>query len=624
MQSKALLKSDWLVALALAAATAAVFWEVTGHPFVNYDDNLYVTDCLQVSRGLTWDNVCWAFRTTIHGNWIPLTWLTHILDYQLYGLNAGGHHLTSLLIHILNTVLLYLLLNKLTGAMWKSALVAGLFALHPLNVESVAWVAERKNVLCMLFWILAIWGYAWYAARPGWKRYAVALLLFGMGLMAKSMVVTLPFVLLLLDYWPLGRLQTVDPQPVAEADSDGGSRPKASPGRGRVILGLVLEKVPLLILAIADALITIKVQVESQSVATTRGILPGMRIRNALVSYVAYLEKTVWPAKLAVFYPHPKSNLQGWRVGVALLVLACATGLVIWGWRRFRYLGVGWLWFLGTLVPVIGLIQAGAQSMADRYAYLPLVGIFVAVVWGLSELVDHYKRARDYVIVGGVCAIFALVIVTRVQLSHWSSSIDLWVHAEQVTENNYIAYNNLGEALWSQGDMELAAPWFYKSVEAYPDLSNSHLNLGMVLVHTGQLDEGIAHLSRAIELDSQSFDAYNKLGAAFGRKGQIEDAIRCFQISLIINRRFADALANLGIEFENEGKYEDASALFEKAIQCALNPDMSMRLHVVYGDLLVKQGELARAAGHYREALRLRPGYAPALQALDKIQAGGG
>src|SRR5215813_4827013 len=362
MQSKALLKSDWLVALALAAATAAVFWEVTGHPFVNYDDNLYVTDCLQVSRGLTWDNVCWAFTTTIHGNWIPLTWLSHILDYQLYGLNAGGHHLTSLLIHMLNTVLLYFLLNKLTGAMWKSALVAGLFAMHPLNVESVAWVAERKNVLCMLFWILAIWGYAWYAARPGWKRYAVALLLFGMGLMAKSMVVTLPFVLLLLDYWPLGRI-------AKGAESAGAQTVVANePGvaetgsRTRMFWRLAAEKVPFLILAAIDGIVTLKLQKESGTVSE----FPiGIRLENAVVSYVTYLEKVIWPARLSVLYPHPKTSLPWFEVGLAAGLVACISVAVVLGSRRFKYVGVGWLWYVGTLLPVIGIIQAGAQSMAD-------------------------------------------------------------------------------------------------------------------------------------------------------------------------------------------------------------------------------------------------------------------
>jgi tetratricopeptide (TPR) repeat protein len=542
------------------------------------------------------------------------------LDYQLYGMNAGGHHFTSLLIHVINTVLLFLLLKRLTGALWKSGFVAALFAVHPLNVESVAWIAERKNILCTLFWILGIWAYSWYAGKPNWKRYLLTLGVFGLGLMAKSMVVTLPFVLLLLDYWPLGRVQKPDPD--AQGTAEGELSTAAPRGAwSRNLLGLVLEKVPFLLLAAADGIITLKLQ---RDLGTISRFPMKIRVENAIVSYFGYLEKMIWPSRLSVLYPHPRSYLPGLRVGVAAAVVLCISVAVIWGYRRWKYVGVGWLWFLGTLVPVIGLIQAGAQSMADRYAYIPLIGIFIVVVWGLSDLVEHYRRARDYVIVGAVCVLFALVTVTRVQLGYWSSSFDLWQHAIEVTENNYVAYNNFGEALWAQGKYDAAGPWFFKSIEVFPSFANAQINAGMALARNGEVDDAISHLIRGVELDPESCEGYNKLGAAFGRKGMTEEAIRCFEMALRINPKYVPALGDLGLELENQGRLEEASAALERAIECGLNPEMAPELHLTYGDVLVKKGESLRAIDQYREALRLRPGYAPAREALNKIQEGGG
>src|SRR5262249_17885893 len=291
--------------------------------------------------------------------------------------------------------------------------------------------------------------------------------------------------------------------------------------RAGAILRLALEKVPFVIMAAMVGVITLNLQ---RDLGTVSGIRFSIRAENAIVSYFAYLEKALWPAKLAVLYPHPKSFLSGFRVGIAALVLLAISVAVISAFRRYKYLGVGWLWFLGALVPVIGIIQAGSQSMADRYAYIPLIGIFVVVAWGLGDLVEKYKRARDYVIVGAVGVLFAFAIVTRVQLNYWSSSLALWQHAQEVTENNYVAYNNLGEALWSRGYFEAAAPLFSKSVQVYPYFPNAQLNLGMVLVQNGQIDEGIEHFTTALELDSRSVDGYNKLGAALGRKGQSDEA----------------------------------------------------------------------------------------------------
>jgi len=611
------IRADWMVALVLAAATGAVYWEVSAHLFVNYDDTIYVTNNRQVCSGLSWSSIAWAFRTTTAGNWIPLTWLTHILDFQLYGFNSGGHHLTSLFIHLINVNALFFLLKRLTRALWRSAFVAALFAFHPLNVESVAWVAERKNVLCTLFWILGIWAYSRYAARPGWRRYAVVLLVFALGLMSKPMVVTLPLVLLLLDYWPLGRFSVTGSQRVSETETDPVSGKRARNGRGRVALRLVLEKVPLLLLGIADGIITVKAQVESGSVIK----FPlGARIENAVVSYLTYIEKTIWPVRLAALYPHPPSYLPSAKVAFATVVLVFITIGMLWGARRREYLAVGWLWFLASLVPVIGIIQAGVQSTADRYAYIPLIGVFIIAVWGLSDLAERFRKTRDYVILGAVLVIFGFIIATRIQLSYWANSFALWKHAEEVTENNYVADNNLGEVLWSEGKTSDAAYWFQRSVETNPNLSDPQRNLGMALVQSGQLDEGIAHLKMAIELNPQSVDAYSKLGAALARKGRREDAIQSLEAGLRIDPQFAPALGNMGMIFAEQGDLDRAAGWFESGIRAAWEPGMVAQLHFAYGNLLVKRQELSRATEEYREAIKAKPDYFPASEALSKLQ----
>jgi tetratricopeptide (TPR) repeat protein len=309
---------------------------------------------------------------------------------------------------------------------------------------------------------------------------------------------------------------------------------------------------------------------------------------------------------------------------VAAAALACISTAVIWGARRFRYLGVGWLWFLGTLVPVVGIIQAGAQSMADRYAYIPLIGIFIMVVWGVADLAEYYKPARDYAIVTAVCAVFALIIVTRIQLSYWSDSISLWDHAQQVTADNYVAYNNLGEALMSRGMIEEAAPWLNKSAELEPNHAGVQVNLGMVLLSRGQTDGAIVYFKRAIELDPRSYDAYNKAGAALLRKGLLNESVPYFTTALSLSPGFAPALANLGVVFDAQGKLEDSSAYFENAIHFALDPGMGAELRYMYGTILVRRGELTKAAGQFREALKLKPDYPPATQSLSKIQGGSG
>jgi hypothetical protein len=455
-----------LVCLGLALAVLVVFLPATRHEFVNYDDLEYVTQNGHVQAGLMWESVAWALSSTQASNWHPLTWLSHMLDCQLYGLKAGGHHLTNLLLHAVNTLLLFLVLRQMTGATWRSAFVAALFGLHPLHVESVAWVAERKDVSSTLFWMLTLWTYALYVARGegGGARgeggasnlrsaqhatqitrpssgltqsatlhYSLALVCFALGLMAKPMLVTLPFVLLLLDYWPLGRLQR-----------------STSNAQLPMIRRLIYEKLPFFALALASSLVTFVVQRKGGAVSSLTTLSVGARIANAAVSYARYLGKTFWPDNLSVLYPHPGHWLV-WQVAGAGLLLAGGTAGALALRRRRPYLPVGWLWYVGTLVPVIGLVQVGIQSMADRYMYVPAIGVFIMLAWGLWDLTAGWRGQRVALATGGAVALACCGAVTRSQVGYWTNSETLFRRAVQVTKKNYLAYNNLGYYLSGQG-----------------------------------------------------------------------------------------------------------------------------------------------------------------------------
>ncbi len=455
--------------MVLAVATFALYSPAIWHPFIfNYDDDNYVTNNSHVQAGLVWDTASWALRSTEYSNWHPLTWLSHALDYTLYGLNPHGHHLTNVLFHMLNVVLLFLLLARATGATGRSLLIAALFAVHPFNVEAVAWIAERKNVLSTFFFLLTLGAYGWYALKPELKRYFVLVALFVLGLAAKPMVVTLPCVLLLLDFRPLRRIQGWGQLPADAAFAV----PQARFSR------LVLEKLPLFALAAADGAVTIFAQRSGGAMGL---VLPlGVRLENAVYAYALYVWKAFWPARLAVFYPHPGAALAVWQIGLAALFVLTVTTLV---WReRFArpYLLTGWLWFLGTLVPVIGLIQVGQQAIADRSAYIPLIGIFVMMVWGAADLADHRQlsfrsRARIAAIVLAI-----LVLFTCDQLRYWRSAVDLWAHTGDVTKDNFFAEQNLGAALLASDHYQEALPHFEKAVKLRPfEAGGQHADPGL-------------------------------------------------------------------------------------------------------------------------------------------------
>ena len=434
-------KRNPIVCLLLAVLTLALYNPVNRHPFANYDDDRYVVNNPHVRQGLTADTFTWALTATEQANWHPLTWMSHALDCSLFRLNPAGHHFTSILLHVVNVILLFLLLMWATERLGPSLFVAALFALHPINVESVAWVAERKNVLCMMFFFLTLWAYGWYARKPDWKRYLAVAALFAAGLASKPMVITLPFVLLLLDYWPLARVR-------------GANAAASEPLPAFPWSRLALEKLPLLALSAASAVITMRAQQAGGAVRTTAEVSFGARIATAIWAYAMYLWKMVWPARLAPLYPHPGDSLAAWQVVVAAAVLI-AISVAVLRLRTRRYLLVGWLWFLGTLVPVIGLVQVGEAAMADRYAYIPLIGIFVMIAFGAADWAEQKKFGR-WAAVPAAAILFALALATHRQIGYWQSNYDLWSHTLAVTENNFVAENNLGGALILEGREEEA------------------------------------------------------------------------------------------------------------------------------------------------------------------------
>jgi tetratricopeptide (TPR) repeat protein len=461
-----------ILCLLLALATLAVYWQVQEHEFVTYDDLEYVVENPHVRHGLSRQGIRWAFTAVHASNWHPLTWLSHMVDCQLYGLNPSGHHFNSLLLHTANTLLLFLLMRNMTGTVWRSFFVAFLFALHPLHVESVAWVAERKDVLSGLFWMLTLWGYADYVRRGRWPRYTLCLLLFLMGLLCKPMLVTLPFVLLLLDFWPLMRRR---------------------PG-----IWLVAEKIPFFLLSFASAVVTYRVQEAGGALKTQ--IPLALRAENALTAYAGYLAKAMIPYPLSFFYPHPMNSLSPFHVWGAAMLLLCVTWAA---WRystKIPYLGVGWLWYLGTLVPVIGLVQAGAQAMADRYTYIPLIGVFMVLSWGTAHLISIGPRLKRPLILLWGCWLPALMILSWHQIGKWKDSITLYTHGIRVNEANYVAQLNLGNALARQSRLEEAVFHYREALRLNPSDSRAHNNLANVLRMQGRGREAILHYREALRI----------------------------------------------------------------------------------------------------------------------------
>jgi tetratricopeptide (TPR) repeat protein len=583
-------RQSLLIALVLVAATLAAFWRVGGNDFVAYDDATYVTGNAHVRAGLTAAGVRWAFTSREAANWHPLTWLSHMADVEVLGLAPGRHHAESLLLHALNAVLLFLVLGGATGALLPSAAAAALFALHPLHVESVAWAAERKDVLCALFWLLTLGAYVRYARRRTAGRYLVVVALFSLGLLAKPMLVTLPFVLILFDWWPLGRLL-----PPGRAAAGPPAQPAAA---------LLAEKVPLLLLAAASSWVTLLAQQAGEAVVSAGNLPLVARFANAAVAYGTYLSKTLWPVGLSVFYRYPAAAPAPLLWGAALALLAAGTALVVRGRRTAPFLLVGWLWFLGTLVPVIGLVKVGAQFIADRYTYLPLVGIFIAAAWG-GAVLARGGRGRQAVLGGAVAAALAIcAALTWAQVGVWRDSRSLFEHALGVDPDNWLAHNNLGTVLTAAGSLDAAAAHYRAALRVKPDYETAHYNYANLLVGAGRLDEAAAQFREALRLSPRYAEASDNLGALLLRQGKFEEARRQFQATLEVSPDLPQARNNLGVALQKLGRRAEALPQFAAAVQ--LDPGF-FRARVNLGLALAEFGRLAEAAEQLAAAERLDP-----------------
>ena len=530
--------------LALVFSSLAVFYQVGNYDFVNLDDYGYVGDNARVKAGLTRESISWAFTTGYHSNWHPLTWLSHMLDCQLFGNNVGRYHLVNFLLHLLNSLLLFAVFRAMTGALWPSAFVAAAFALHPLHVESVAWISERKDVLSTLFWLLTMAAYLHYVKRPAIGRYLLALVVFALGLMAKPMLVTLPFVLLLLDYWPLGRFEPGEAGRQADESRSTGSR-------WSIILQLVREKAAFFVLSAVSSVVTFVVQRSGGSMVPIKVYSLRLQVVNALVSYLTYIEKMIWPSRLSVFYPI--SAMSIWRVVAAVVLLAAISKYVIRLGRSHRYLAVGWLWYLGTLVPVIGLVQVGHQAMADRYTYVPLIGLFIIISWGVPELLTKWKYRKIILAVSAVIVLLGLSICTYLQQRYWQNSFTLFEHALDVTENNHIAHYCLGGALQREGKVGEAIVHYKEALRINPNYIEAHNNLGPLLAQLGQHDEAIEHFNEALRINPNYAEAHNNLGTLLFRLGQRNEAIKHFNEALRIQPDYPRARRNLKIVLAQNG-----------------------------------------------------------------------
>jgi protein O-mannosyl-transferase len=589
-------RTELIACLLLVLLTACALVRICGHDFVNYDDPDYVTENRQVQAGLTRESIVWAFTTTRAANWHPLTWLSLELDQQLYGLHAWGFHLTNLLLHTTNTVLLFLCLRRMTGALWRSAMVAALFAVHPLHVESVAWISERKDVLSTLFWMLTLLVYAWYAERPALGRYLLVVIPFALGLMAKPMLVTLPFVLLLLDYWPLGRLFGRAAGPVPAGETTGTS------SAARPVLPLILEKLPLFALAAASCAATLYAQ--QQAMSSIQQIPLPNRLVNAVTSYTGYIGKMFYPLQLAALYPYPHS----WSPWVLLLsgfLFVSLTVLALGTARSRPYILVGWLWYVGTLVPVIGIIQVGKQQMADRYTYIPLIGLFLLLVWAIADGLARRSVPRALAVGLSILVLLVCLVLTLRQEATWRDSTSLWTNALEVTTNNSDACISVGSILEAQGQPGQAITLYRRALEIAPDDVVAHHHLGLALARQGKREEAIPHLNAALRMDPHRSKAHLLgVGEVLVQLGRVEEAEELYETALRQDPEDATLHVNLGVIYFKGGNLDRAGQHFSAALK--INPTLT-QAHNNLGSVLLQQGQVTAAAEHFSAAVRFDP-----------------
>jgi len=582
------------VGVGLVVLTAAVFAALRHFDFIGFDDPGYVKQNTHVTGGLTLSGITWAWTTGHAANWHPLTWMSHMFDAELFGLRPGGHHLTSVILHIVNVLLLFVLLKRATGALGPSAFTAALFAIHPLHVESVAWIAERKDVLSTMFWWLAMIAYVGYVQQPRLWRYLAVCLMMALGLLAKPMLVTLPLVLLLFDVWPLKRIQA-----------------------GQPWTRLVLEKLPLFALAAASSVITFLVQQQGGAV-TGFGLLPiSKRIANALVAYLRYLGKTFWPADMAIFYPYSEA-LPGWWVAGSAVLLIALSFLAVRAVRRSPHLFVGWFWYVVTLVPVIGIVQVGTQAIADRYTYVPLVGIFMAIAWSAAAIAPSSAARRWALPAVATLVVLALATVAYAQVQVWQNNFTVWTHARAVTQDNYIAENELGVILVNKGQFDEALPYFERASAMKAEYVEARFNRGLAYLRRGRVADSIEQLSITVRLKPDHADAFNNLGFALMSTGKTDEALQSYMQALRLKPEMVDAHNNAGFVLAAAGRVPEAIAHFETAVKLAPDGEAGhMYLGMAYG----AANRLDDAAREFREVVRINPASDGAKDQLAKIEA---
>ena len=615
----------WAVCLFLALAIWGVFGQTRRYEFINYDDDIYIYENPTITGGLNLREIIWVF-THDEGldAWHPVTAVSHMLDWQIYGANAGGHHLTNVLLQMATAILLFLVLQKMTGWMWCSAFVAAVFAIHPLRVESVAWVTERKDVLSGFLFMLTLWMWLRYQQRrsgmdnaesnsgramgvPGlrcWTAdYCLALVFFALGLLSKPTLVALPLVLLMLDYWPLNRFPAHD----------------ALRSRLRVWLGLFLEKVPFLLVSAAACAFTVLTQ--KHVVSTVQGLTVSWRTGNALMAYVDYLWRMIYPVGLALIYPHPEKHLPVWRVvGSALVLLVISAGAVA-GRRKHPYLLVGWLWYLVMLLPMIDIMQTGDQTRADRYTYLPQIGLYIMIAWGTVEFCATWRHRRAVLGTAAGVVLMALAVDAYGQTLYWKDSVTLWTHTLARTPQSPVVHCNLGIALALEGKQAAAVQHFGRALELNPQDAKAMNNLGKVLTSQGKLMDAIQYFDRALQLNPEDAKALNNLGVTLAAQGKLDEAVQHYDRALQLKPNYADAHYNLGNALTAQGRLDEAADSYAQTFE--LNPDFA-EAHCNLGLVLARQGKLDAAIEQYQQALQLKPDYADALNNLGSALAAQG
>lgn len=618
LQQTASHKPKLYLCLFLVVSVLAVYWQVQNFDYVYYDDHAYVIQNAQVMNGLSLKGLEWAFTTTYLGLWHPLSWLSLMFDSELYRGNPGGYHWTNLVFHIICTVFLFLLLCRLTGAFWRSAIVAALFGLHPLHVEPVAWIASRKDVLSAFFFISALWFYAGYIEKRKVTPYFLVMLMFILGLMAKPMVVTLPFVLLLMDYWPLNRFEGLDQKGASRNSMVSRLQLKVCQFGlwGRKNRFLFVEKLPFFAVAAGISIVMYIAQEQSESVAPLSELSICDRMINACVAYAAYLGKTIWPVNLAVFYPHPgRWPLENFLPALVVLVFVMYFTLIRKRDYPFLFTGLGW--YVITLLPVIGIVQIGAQARADRYTYLPLVGIFVAAVWGAAHVLRRFPLKKIWVGMLSCCVLAALSGVSWIQLQYWRNGVTLFQHAIEVTSGNYIAHNNLANHLVRRGDLSSAERHYREAIRLKPNFESAYLGLGALLAAQQKDAEALAEFKKAVAVNPDFAMARFHLGALLERRKDLEDALVQYREAVRLQPDEASFHNNLGVALMKLGRFKEATDEFHAAVQ--LKPDHAGAFNNL-GMALSRSGRLEEASAAFREALRLAPDCANAQTQLSRIQ----